>query len=63
MNISLVKVYSKNKQHFTKNIHYDLFMNEDAKNIAKNLDLLMKYFKYTPAKAGFLLSPKKILLF
>jgi transcriptional regulator with XRE-family HTH domain len=47
MHISLVKNYYTSKQLFTDRIDYDSAMNEEAKNFARNLRLLMEYHKDT----------------
>jgi transcriptional regulator with XRE-family HTH domain len=43
MNNSLVKNYYLNKQIFTFSLNYHKEMNEEAKNFAKNLRILMKH--------------------
>lgn len=40
----LVKFYYKNKQNFTKSSAYPYYMNDDAKNLSRNLRRLMEFF-------------------
>jgi transcriptional regulator with XRE-family HTH domain len=42
---SVVKLYYKNKQNFTKHELYAYAMNDEAKNLARNLRRLMEFFK------------------
>lgn len=49
MNNSLVNYYYSRKQKFTFKHYYHNVMNEEARNFAKNLELLMKYHKDTQA--------------
>jgi acylphosphatase len=44
---SLVKNYYRSKQLFTARIDYDSAMNEEAKNLAKNLRILMLHHQDT----------------
>jgi transcriptional regulator with XRE-family HTH domain len=49
MPISLVKNYYESKKVFTSSFNYDFKMNEEAKNLARNLKILMEYHKDTQA--------------
>lgn len=43
----LVKNYYSNKQDFTIHHNYNEIMNEEAKNLARNLTLLMDHYDHT----------------
>ena len=43
MSTSIVKNYYNDKQDFTSSSVYHLYVNEEAKNFARNLDILMKH--------------------